>query len=132
MKKVFASAVLALVLVAGTISGVSAAGNGNGAMDGTGTGVCVNEDCANYGENQAATQNRNQVNVSDQNLKQYQNQKETKAGVGEAGQNRQNGGEQGGSGTCTNDGAQLRDGSCEDCVNDGVRPLDGTGQQKGR
>lgn len=68
MKKVFASAVLALVLVAGTISGVSAAGNGNGAMDGTGTAVCVNEDCANYGENQAATQNRNQVNVSDQNL----------------------------------------------------------------
>ena len=76
MKKVFASAVLALVLVAGTISGVSAAGNGNGAMDGTGTAVCVNEDCANYGENQAATQNRNQVNVSDQNLKQYQNQKD--------------------------------------------------------
>lgn len=116
MKKVLVSAVLALVLVAGTISGVSAAGNGNGAMDGTGTGVCVNEECPNYGENQAANQNQKQV----------------KASLGEAGQKRQNAGKQAGDGTCVNDGAQLRDGSCGDYVNDGVRPQDGSGQKKGR
>lgn len=142
MKKTIAAAVLALVLAAGGISSVSAKGFGKGMMDGTGTGVCTQEDCPNDGvrpmdgtgqksgggggfmmrnmDDAERQEFRNKVqNMDDAERAAFRDEMRQKFGGG--------GGQQGQA-----QGQGLRDGSCGTCVNDGVRPMDGSGQKKGQ
>lgn len=106
MKKTLMAGIMALVLVVGGVGSLSAKGYGNGAMDGTGTGICTREDCPQDGS--GAQQNRQFKGKQGGGQKLNQNADKERRGEG------------------------LRDGSCGDCVNDGVRPLDGSGMKKGR